>query len=122
MQEVKKAEVEKLLGSGITDSMFDEALSYARKKQEYIYQNDGREVVLQHWYLVKLTEEYVRNLVFSKFTMELCMELHNMEKEHLKNRHSTLINSHIVAVPSGKVKNDVNSKRSCISKREEIKR
>lgn len=88
MQEVKKAEVEELLGSGITDSMFDEALCYARKKQEYIYQNDGREVVLQHWYLVKLTEEYVRNLAFSKFTMELCMELHNMEKEHLKNRYS----------------------------------
>lgn len=81
---VKKEDVEKLLGCGITDEQFNEALEYAKKKQEHIYQNDGREVVLQHWYLVKLTEEYVRNLAFSQFTMELCRELHNMEKEHLK--------------------------------------
>jgi len=86
MQEVRKAEVEELLGSSITDSMFDEALSYAKKKQEHIYQNDGREVVLQHWYLVKLTEECVRKLAFSQITMELCMELNNMEKEHLKKQ------------------------------------
>ena len=122
MQEVRKAEVEELLGSGITDSMFEEALGYAKKKQEHISQNDGREVVLQHWYLVKLTEEYVRNLAFSQFTMELCMELHNMEKEHLENRYSTSTNNYIVAVPAGKVKNDVDGKQPCISKREEIKR
>lgn len=122
MQEVKKAEVEELLGSSITDSMFDEALSYAKKKQERIYQNDGREVVLQHWYLVKLTEECVRNLAFSQFTMELCMELRNMKKEYLKNRHSALINSNIVSVPAGKVKHNVDGKLLCINKREEIKR
>lgn len=89
MQEVKKAEVEELLGTSITDNMFDEALVYARRKQEYIYQRDGREVVLEHWYLVKLTEEYVRNLAFSHFTMGLCMELYNMEKEHPENRYSS---------------------------------
>lgn len=88
MQEVKKAEVEELLGTSITDNMFDEALGYAKRKQEYIYQRDGREVVLEHWYLVKLTEEYVRSLAFSQFTMDLCMELYNMEKEHLENRYS----------------------------------
>lgn len=122
MQEVRKAEVEELFGSDITDSMFDEALSYAKKKQEHIYQNDGREVVLQHWYLVKLTEEYVRNLVFSQFTIDFCMELHNMEKEHLKNRYSASTNNYIVAVPAGKVKNNVDGKQPCINKREEIKR
>lgn len=70
--EIKKEEVEELLGCRITDSQFLEALTYARRKQEYIYKREPREVVMQHWYLVKLTEEYVRNLAFSKFTMELC--------------------------------------------------
>ena len=57
---VEKKEVEELLGCEITDEQFEEALKYARHKQEYIYQRERRQVVLQHWYLVKLTEEYVR--------------------------------------------------------------
>lgn len=57
---VEKREVEELLGCEITDEQFEEALKYARHKQEYIYQREHRQVVLQHWYLVKLTEEYVR--------------------------------------------------------------
>lgn len=61
---VEKREVEELLGCEITDEQFEEALKYARHKQEYIYQRERRQVVLQHWYLVKLTEEYVRNLAF----------------------------------------------------------
>lgn len=68
---VEKREVEELLGCEITDEQFEQALKYARHKQEYIYQREQREVVLQHWYLVKLTEEYVRSLAFSKFTMDL---------------------------------------------------
>ncbi len=55
-------------------------MKYARHKQEYIYQREHRQVVLQHWYLVKLTEEYVRSLAFSKFTMDLCRTLQDMEK------------------------------------------
>lgn len=65
---VEKREVEELLGCEITDEQFEQALKYARHKQKYIYQREQRKVVLQHWYLVKLTEEYVRNLAFSKFT------------------------------------------------------
>lgn len=88
---VRRQEAEELLGCGITDEQFEEALSYARHKQEYIYSREHREVVLKHWYLVKLTAEYVRNIAFSRFTMELCEELSkeiskelcNMEKEHL---------------------------------------
>lgn len=79
---VKKEEVEELLGCVITDEQFDKALEYARRKQEYIYNREHRAVVLQHWYLVKLTEEYVRSLAFSKFTMDLCSALRDMEKEH----------------------------------------
>lgn len=38
MRDITREEVEGLLGSSITDSMFEEALGYARRKQEYIYQ------------------------------------------------------------------------------------
>ena len=85
---VKKEEVEELLGCVITDEQFNEALEYARRKQEYI------------WYLVKLTEEYVRSLAFSKFTMDLCSALCDMEKEHSVKNQSAPTDNHIVAVPA----------------------
>ena len=96
--DVKKEEVEALLGYEITAQQFEEALKYARHKQEYIYQSEGRTVTLQQWYLVKLTEEYVRNLAFSKFTMDLCRTLSDMEKEHLLNYKGAQLDNHIVAV------------------------
>lgn len=80
---MQKQEVEAILGFEITNEQFREALMYAMQKQAYIYQQEGRPVVLQHWYLVKLTEEYVRSLAFSKVTMDLCRTLRDMEKEHL---------------------------------------
>ena len=82
---VEKREVEELLGCEITDEQFEEALKYARHK---------------HWYLVKLTEEYVRSLAFSKFTMDLCRTLQDMEKEHPIINQSAPTNNHIVAVPA----------------------
>lgn len=98
---VRKEEVEELLGCEITDEQFQEALKYAKHKQEYIYQREQREVVMQHWYLVKLTEEYVRSLAFSHFTMDLCRILRDMEKEHLVNKdRSALTDNHIVPVPA----------------------
>ncbi len=98
---VKKEEVEYLLGCGITDDQFREALVYAKRKQDFIYKHEGNPVVLQHWYLVKLTEEYVRSLAFSKFTMDLCRTLRNMEKEHSASCQSAPTDSHIIAVPAG---------------------
>ena len=95
---VKREEVEELLGCVITDEQFNEALEYARRKQEHIYKLERRTVVLQHWYLVKLTEEYVRSLAFSKFTMDLCSALHDMEKEHSAICQSAPTDNHIVAV------------------------
>lgn len=92
-----KRDVEELLKCSITDEQFDEALKYARHKQEYIYQREQRPVVLQQWYLVKLTEEYVRNLAFSKFTMDLCRNLRDMEKEHPEQDWSAPTSTHIVA-------------------------
>lgn len=97
---VEKEEVEQLLGCKITDEQFEEALEYASRKQEYIYKREQRTVVLEHWYLVKLTEEYVRSLAFSKFTMDLCRTLRDMEKEHSIRNQSAHTDNHIVAVPA----------------------
>lgn len=99
-EDVRKKEVEELLKYDITDEQFHEALKYARRKQEYIYQQGKRKVVLQHWYLVKLTEEYVRSLALSKFTMDLCRTMYDMEKEHPFKEQGTPQTNHIVPVPA----------------------
>jgi len=96
-ESVRKREAEQLLGCEITDEQFNEALGYAKRKQEYIYRQEHRAVVLQHWYLVKLTEEYARNLAFSKFTIDLCSFLRDMEKEHPVENQSAPTYNHIVA-------------------------
>lgn len=99
VKSVKKTEVEDLLGCRITDSQFGEALEYATRKQDFIYKREGSPVVLQHWYLVKLTEEYVRSLAFSKFTMELCREFRRMEKEESAEGRNTLVDANAVTAP-----------------------
>lgn len=93
---VTKSEVEELLGCEVSDQLFNDALTYAKKKQQYSYERERRPVILQHWYLVKLTEECVRALAFSKFTMDLCETLNNIEKEHLVNDRSTPVSNYIV--------------------------
>lgn len=72
IDEKMKMEVEQLLGCYITDEQYIEAFKYAKDKQEYIYKQERRAAVMQRWYLVKLIEEYVRSLAFSKLTMDLC--------------------------------------------------
>ena len=97
--DVRKAEVEELLEFSITNEQFLEALEHAKRKQTYIFERDERTVVLQHWYLVKLTEEYVRSLVLSKFTLDLCRSLTDMEKEHQVNKNlGTPQDTHIITV------------------------
>ena len=95
---VRKEEVEKLLGCTITDSLFQEALKLAHGKQAYIFERYGSPVALQDWYLVKLTEEYVRSLALSKYTMDLCGELADMEKEHPTNSQGAPTSTHIITV------------------------
>lgn len=77
---ISKEQVEKLAGHAISDARFREALECAARKQACAYENEKNPVVLQDWYLAKLTEECVRSLAFSEFTMELYKELRNMEK------------------------------------------
>lgn len=97
MGEVRKEEVQELLGFDISDEQFEEALGCAQRKQRYIYSREARPITLQHWYLVKLTEEYVRSNAFSRFTMDLCRTLFDMEKEHQFNEHGALSDDHILA-------------------------
>jgi benzoyl-CoA reductase/2-hydroxyglutaryl-CoA dehydratase subunit BcrC/BadD/HgdB len=96
---VTKHEVEELLGAEITDEQFNEALESAKRKQEYIFKLEGRPVVLQSWYLAILTKEYVGQYAFSRFTMDLCETLRNMEKECPVKDQDTLTDNHIVAQP-----------------------
>lgn len=77
-----KEQIEQRLGQEISEPLYKKALIYAKNKQNYIYANERREIVLQEWYLQKLIEEYVRILAFSKFTMDLCRMFNDMEKEH----------------------------------------
>ena len=93
---VKKEEVEELLGYRITKSRFQEALKLAKNKQEYIYRQEKRPVILQQWYLLKLTEEYIRSLAFSEKTADLCRMLRNMEKEHPTNSQGAPTSTHII--------------------------
>lgn len=98
---VSKEEIEELMQCKITDGQFQEAFQYAKNKQEYIFQQENSPVVMQRWYLAKLTEEYVRNLAFSRFTMDLCGNICNMEKEHPFNKEQgTPPTNHIVSVPA----------------------
>lgn len=95
-QNNKKEELEELLGMQITEEQFEEALGYAKQKQIYIFQREKRLVVMKRRYLIKLTEEYIRNLAFSRFTMDLCRTLSYMEKEHSTKSQSTPTDNHIV--------------------------
>lgn len=93
-----KKEVEELLKVQITDHQFSNAYKCAVHKQQYIYQQEKRREVTEHWYLVELIKEYVISLAFQDFTMDLCRTLNNMEKEHPPKRTGTPANNHIVTV------------------------
>ena len=94
---VVREDVEELLGCEITDEQFEQALEYAIKKQVSIVKIEARPETLQNWYLIKLTEECVRNLAFSMYTMELCRKGANMEKERQVQKNlGTPPSNHIV--------------------------
>lgn len=98
IDEKMKMEVEEVLGRKITDEQFIEAFKYAKDKQDYIYKQEKRAVVMQRWYLVKLIEEYVQSLAFSKLTMDLCKKHDEIEKERQFNEQSTPNNNPILSV------------------------
>lgn len=93
-----KQEVEKTVGREISEEEFQNALLYAGNKQKYIYSREHRPVIMQEWYLVQLTSEYVISLAFSKLTQDICNILHNMEKEHPVEDQDALVANPIVAV------------------------
>lgn len=97
MQKIKK-EVETLLGFEITEELFKTAYSYAERKQKLIYEQQQKAVVLEKWYLIQLTMEHVKSLVFSEFSLGLIRTMCNMEKEHPFTEQGTPQANHIVPV------------------------
>lgn len=97
---VRKEEIERRLGRKITDSRFEKALEHAQKKQLHIYECEKRSLVLQHWYLVELVEEQVRNSVLSELMMKLCGIVYDMENECQARSHGTHTRTHIVTCPA----------------------
>lgn len=92
MNGISKTKLETILGSSITDSVFKEALNCAKKKQAYIYQREKREEVLQEWYLLELTKEYVKGITLSKFTLDLCLEVNKTKAECLQETDTQQMN------------------------------
>ncbi len=97
---VRKEEIERRLGFGITDSRFEKAVEYALRKQIRIGEREGRIQVLHRWYLTELIMEYVRNAAFSELTMDLCRIVYNMENECPVKDHDTHTRTHIVTCPA----------------------
>ena len=62
---ISKEQIEKLVGHAISDARFKEALECAARKQACAYENEKNPVVLQDWYLAKLTEECVQSSLWS---------------------------------------------------------
>ena len=97
---VRKEEIERRLGRKITDSRFETALEYARKKQLRIYERESRSQVLQRWYLMELVEEQVRNYLLSELMMGLCRIVYDMENECQARSHGTHTRNYIVTCPA----------------------
>ena len=93
---MEKEEVEESLRMDISDETFKEALAYAKRKQKHIYQQKRSKEVLQHWYLVELITEYVKNLTFSELTMDLCRTMRDMEKERPAKTGTPYQPAHII--------------------------
>lgn len=77
---IRKREIEDLIGCGIADSQFSEALERAVTKQQRIYRKKRDDAVLQDQYLVRLVGECARDLVISR-SMLFIYGMVNMEKE-----------------------------------------
>lgn len=75
-----KKDIEEMLQTDISDELFAEALGQAKHKQKHIFDREKRDVVMQDWYLMQLVKEQIAAISFSRFTMDLCEMLRNMEK------------------------------------------
>lgn len=70
-REVTMEELENWMNGTVSEQMFGNALEHAKHKQRYLFEQTGNEAVMQHWYLVQLTAEYVSSLTLSEYTMTL---------------------------------------------------
>ena len=82
-KKIRKEEVESVLGFEIPNCLFNMAYQDALRKQMHIfYRVDRREVVLQDWYLIKLTVEYVRIILFQIELEERNLAINEKKRTH----------------------------------------
>ena len=88
MKEKIRENIESELNTALTDEQFEEAYEMAAMKQQFIFAREHRAVIMSLWYLEMLVMEYVRNLAFSHYTMDLC-EVCGNKKERSSEQTST---------------------------------
>lgn len=60
----------------------------AAMKQQFVFAREHRNVIMSIWYLEMLVLEYVRNLAFSHYTMDLCEVCGNKRALIKHDKHS----------------------------------
>jgi len=73
MDKALKEQVDKLLGIETPDEDFQEAERYARRKLQMAKEREPNNTHYDDFYLVLLTADVYREMMFSRYTMELCM-------------------------------------------------
>lgn len=72
-EKVTREEVESWCGCAVDERLFKTALEHARHKQTYLYEQTGRQVIMQHWYLIQLTAECACSLALTEYTQKRIM-------------------------------------------------
>lgn len=80
---MNKDDVEKLLGYKISDRLYKEALTHAKRKQAFLLKRYESKAPAEPWYLAKLTKECIHSILLCKETVDLCRFVYNIEKERL---------------------------------------
>lgn len=95
MKEKIRENIENELNTKLTDEQFEEAYEMAAMKQQFVFAREHRNVIMSIWYLEMLVLEYVRNLAFSHYTMDLC-EVCGNKKSTYQTRQALTKPLHIV--------------------------
>ncbi len=92
---VIKESVEHLLGWGVSDTLFAEAVEFAKRKQEFLQHRSPEK--LDEYHLTMLTAEYIRQSVLCKETEDLGLKLNDMKKSSRQKQGTPQVN-HILSV------------------------
>lgn len=89
-EKVTREEVENWMNDTVSEQMFELALEHARYKQNYLYEQTGRQVIMQRWYLIQLTAECACSLALTEYTQERIMNrAGKAEREEMNGQFSS---------------------------------